>query len=109
MLRMCKMTKRQKNGGKKLFEESHLHFVPDESLDAIISQTKNLKYQISPAETCGKYTATNPPFPSLFYHFLNIMGFSIIPVEEIDIPFVDLQAQQPDIERFSASTLIFLF
>ncbi|OQE64528.1 hypothetical protein PENNAL_c0227G05933 [Penicillium nalgiovense] len=37
-----------------------------------------------------------------------IMGFSIIPVEEIDIPFVDLQAQQPDIERFSASTLIFL-
>ncbi|KAJ6119049.1 hypothetical protein N7471_013000 [Penicillium samsonianum] len=37
------------------------------------------------------------------------MGFSIIPVEEIDIPFVDLQAKQPDIERFSASTLIFLF
>ncbi|KAI3092126.1 hypothetical protein CBS147333_10259 [Penicillium roqueforti] len=36
------------------------------------------------------------------------MDFSIIPVEEIDIPFVDLQAQQPDIERFSASALIFL-
>ncbi|KAJ5852780.1 uncharacterized protein N7529_012165 [Penicillium soppii] len=36
------------------------------------------------------------------------MGFSIIPVEEIDIPFVFLQAKQPDIERFSASTLVFL-
>jgi hypothetical protein len=36
------------------------------------------------------------------------MGFSVIPVEDIDIPFVDLQAKEPDIERFSASTLIFL-
>jgi 8-oxo-dGTP pyrophosphatase MutT (NUDIX family) len=37
------------------------------------------------------------------------MGFSIIPVKDIDIPFAGLQAKQPEIERFSASTLIFLF
>jgi hypothetical protein len=37
------------------------------------------------------------------------MGFAIIPVEEIDILFVDLQAKEPEIERFSASTLNFLF
>lgn len=36
------------------------------------------------------------------------MDFSIIPVEDIDIPFSDLQAKQPEIERFSASTLVFL-
>ncbi|KAJ5776722.1 uncharacterized protein N7511_001733 [Penicillium nucicola] len=35
------------------------------------------------------------------------MAFSIIPVEDIDILFADLQAKQPEIERFSASTLIF--
>lgn len=37
------------------------------------------------------------------------MGFVIIPVEEIDIPFLDLRAKDHGIERFSASTLIFLF
>ena len=36
------------------------------------------------------------------------MGFSIVSVEDIDIPFGDLQAKQPEIERFSASTLVFL-
>lgn len=30
-------------------------------------------------------------------------------MEELNIPFVDLQAKESDIERFSASTLIFLF
>jgi len=30
-------------------------------------------------------------------------------VEEVDILFVDLQAKQPEIKRFSASTLIFYF
>jgi 8-oxo-dGTP pyrophosphatase MutT (NUDIX family) len=37
------------------------------------------------------------------------MGLSIVTAEEIDSPFVDLQAKEPEIERFSASTLIFLF
>ena len=35
--------------------------------------------------------------------------FSVIPAEEIDIPFADRQAKQPDIKRFSASTLVFLY
>ncbi|CAP87180.1 hypothetical protein PCH_Pc24g02720 [Penicillium rubens Wisconsin 54-1255] len=37
------------------------------------------------------------------------MDFPIIPVVDIDIPFVNPQAKALDIERFSASTLIFLF
>ncbi|KAJ5932864.1 hypothetical protein N7516_007353 [Penicillium verrucosum] len=37
------------------------------------------------------------------------MGFSSVPVEEIDIPLDDIQAKQPDIARFSASALIFCY
>ncbi|KAJ5932802.1 hypothetical protein N7516_007291 [Penicillium verrucosum] len=37
------------------------------------------------------------------------MGFSSVPVEEIDIPLVDFQEKQPDIARFSASALIFCY
>ena len=40
--------------------------------------------------------------PSLYQHH----GVFHLPVEEMDIPFADLQAKQPDIERFPASTLI---
>ncbi|KOS37039.1 hypothetical protein ACN38_g12184 [Penicillium nordicum] len=37
------------------------------------------------------------------------MGFSTVPVEEIDIPLDDFQAKQPDIAGFSASALIFCY
>ena len=40
--------------------------------------------------------------PSLYQHH----GVFHHPVEEMDISFADLQAKQPDIERFPASTLI---
>jgi hypothetical protein len=37
------------------------------------------------------------------------MGFSIIPVEDIDIASIDVPAKQPGIEQFSAISFIFLF
>ncbi|OQE10097.1 hypothetical protein PENFLA_c094G05070 [Penicillium flavigenum] len=44
--------------------------------------------------------------PKFIQHHPNIMGFSILSVEEIDTPFV-LQDEQPDdIARFSASAVI---
>lgn len=34
------------------------------------------------------------------------MAFYIIPIENVDIPFVNFQATQPGIQRFSASAII---
>ena len=58
---------KKRNFSKKV---TYLHFVPDESLNTIISPTKNLKYQISPAKTCDKYAATNCSSSSVFYNYL---------------------------------------
>lgn len=68
-----------------------------------------MKYHLSATESCGEHRTILSLFLSSFSSLSQHHGISIIPVEEIDIPFLDLRAKEHTIKHFSASALIFLF
>lgn len=74
----------------------------------MVSGIDKYKYRMSTAESYSEHTTIYSSFPSLLRQLYQHHGVLHHPVEEMDIPFADLQAKLPDIEQFPA-VLLFSF